>query len=137
MHPTPPSHRPAGLGRALLACLLCSLLAAAAAAAQDHYRVQTPREPVRAVVGKPVAVSVAVTPRPSGGASVSVLAESVQAPDGPPPLVEPGPGGLRVTCRAPGRHVLRVRVSLVSKSSCGGVEATPLAERDIVVDAHP
>ncbi|GFM38076.1 hypothetical protein DSM19430T_27600 [Desulfovibrio psychrotolerans] len=63
------------------------------------------------------------------GAYAAVNIDVTQHPQGSRPDVVPGFPASRLVFRQPGEYVLVFRLDMVSKSSCAGVNATPLMER--------
>lgn len=78
--------------------------------------------------GEPVYFTVIVEPSgfPSGF-YISTLVDVLEAPETPEILT--GYPRIRIVCPEPGDYEFMIRVSLVGKSSCGGVESGTIAER--------
>lgn len=92
----------------------------------------------RAVVGEPVEVLMDLTPTvPPPGYFATSLVTVLEAPPGPPPKVVEGFPKATIIAAVPGRYRFLVRVNLITKSSCGGVEADTILESRITVDAMP
>ena len=86
-------------------------------------------------VGLPVLVKLVMNPtEPPPGFYYSALVDVLQAPRGPEPEVLTGVPEISVKCFTPGRYLLRVRVNLIAKSSCGGAKATILMEDEVALD---
>lgn len=92
-------------------------------------------DPVRS--GVPFAIRVRlIPPEPPPGFFVTINVDSVSAP--PAGRVDSLPGfpDTDVTCSAPGHYRLNLRVALVAKSSCGGVKAATLLDREVDIIAR-
>lgn len=74
--------------------------------------------------------------KPPAGTFVTVNVERLAGPEGGHVESVSGVPVTDVICSAPGTYRLQVRVDLVSKGSCGGVEANTLLEREIEVVVH-
>ena len=86
-------------------------------------------------VGLSVLVKLVMNPaKPPAGFYYSSLVEVLQAPKGPPPEVLTGVPEIAVKCFTPGSYLLRVRVNLIAKSSCGGAKATILMEKNLILN---
>jgi hypothetical protein len=57
----------------------------------------------------------------------------LQSPDGAKPKVVTGFPKIRITMDDPGEYKMVVRVTLVTKSSCGGVEAEEILRKEVVI----
>lgn len=144
MHPYDTLRR--GLVLAVLACLL-AVAGAPFAAAQSaagggpepsEYSVALDATRLRGVVGEETVISMTLDPPLAPpGYFVTSLVSVRSAPDGPAPTILPGFPKATVVPRTAGRHVLDVRVNLVSKSSCGGVEVTTVHNSSVTLDAAP
>ncbi|EPR37909.1 hypothetical protein dsx2_3438, partial [Desulfovibrio sp. X2] len=105
------------------------------------YRAELEKTSYEARAGKPFTLRVRLTPpAPPPGFFVTVNVERAAGPEGGPEngRVESLPGypDTDVTCSLPGDYRLAVTVALVAKSSCGGVKAATLLEREITVRAR-
>lgn len=72
-------------------------------------------------------------PEPPAGSTVSTLTNVIEAPSGAKPEILPGFPRVRLGFDLPGRYVIEVRITLITKSSCGGVEADMLSEGLLIV----
>jgi hypothetical protein len=70
------------------------------------------------------------------GAFVTVNLERLSGPGGGRVDSLSGLPETRITCSIPGTYRLMVRVALMSKGSCGGIQADTLLESEIVVEAR-
>jgi len=83
-------------------------------------------------VGEPFFIRVHLDPEtPPPGYYVSTLVDVLQSPDGAKPEVVTGFPKIRLTMDGPGAYKMVVRVSLVTKSSCGGVEAEEILRKEV------
>jgi hypothetical protein len=86
-----------------------------------------------ATVGEPFFIIVRLDPEtPPPGYYISTLVDILQSPDGAKPEVVTGFPKIRLTMDRPGEYTIVVRVSLVTKSSCGGVEAEEILRKEVV-----
>jgi len=87
-----------------------------------------------ATVGEPFFILVRLDPEtPPPSYFVSTLVDVLQGPDGANPEVVTGFPKIRLTMDRPGEYTIVVRVSLVTKSSCGGVEAEEILRKEVVI----
>jgi hypothetical protein len=85
-------------------------------------------------VGEPFFIRVHLDPEtPPPGYYVSTLVDVLQSPDGAKPEVVTGFPKIRITMDDPGEYKMVVRVTLVTKSSCGGVEAEEILRKEVVI----
>ena len=85
-------------------------------------------------VGEPFFIRVHLDPEtPPPGYYVSTLVDVLQSPDGAKPEVVTGFPKIRLTMDDPGEYKMVVRVTLVTKSSCGGVEAEEILRKEVVI----
>lgn len=90
------------------------------------------------VVGQEVELAMTLTPPlPPAEYFVTALVTPLEVPAGPGPGILPGFPVTVVVPRAPGRHRFAVRVHLVTKSSCGGVDALPVLDTTLTLDVAP
>ena len=83
-------------------------------------------------VGEPYFILVHLDPEtPPPGYYVSTLVDVLQSPDDAKPEVVTGFPKIRLTMDGPGAYKMVVRVSLVTKSSCGGVEAEEILRKEV------
>lgn len=101
------------------------------------YRALIGRTSYEATAGTPFPLRVTLLPdKPPPGAFVTVNVERLSGPENGRVESVSGIPDTDILCSSPGLYRLRVRVDLVTKGSCGGVEATPLLERAIEVVVH-
>lgn len=74
---------------------------------------------------------------PPSGHFVAINVAILESPEGPRPRIVPGYPETSLVFEVPGRYVLTFRLSQISKSSCGGVEARELMERTEVLEIVP
>ena len=85
-----------------------------------------------ATVGEPFFIQVRLDPEtPPPGYYISTLVDVLQSPDGAKPQVVTGFPKIRLIMDRPGSYTIVVRVSLVTKSSCGGVEAEEILRKEV------
>ena len=90
---------------------------------------------VEGSVGLPVSLKVLMNPtEPPSGFYYSALVDVLQAPRGPEPEVLTGVPETSIRCFTPGKYLLRVRVNLIAKSSCGGAKATILIDEKVTLN---
>lgn len=94
-------------------------------------RVLTPRLELQA--GEDGFVEMSISPAPGNDFYVSALAKVVQKPQNAGTDILPGFPKLRFRADTQGMYVLELRITLVSKSSCGGVKARELAREEVIV----
>jgi hypothetical protein len=75
--------------------------------------------------------------RVPSGHFVAINVAILESPEGPRPRIVPGYPETSLVFEVPGRYVLTFRLSQISKSSCGGVEARELLERTEVLEIVP
>ena len=102
--------------------------------------LETPEVTGRA--GKPTFIRMRLEPPDvPPGFYVTSLAEVVEGPTGATgdrrPRILTGFPAIRFTADVPGVYRVDVRVSLIAKSSCGGVKASPLLEGTVTVRVLP
>jgi len=131
-------------GPALLAVALAALLLLAPAAPG---RAQGPDVPYTATldssrlsgaVGQEVALTMTLSPPvPPAGYFVTTLVTPLDVPQGLAPTILPGFPVTVIVPHSPGRHRFGVRVNLITKSSCGGVDALTVLDATLTLDAAP
>ncbi|BCR03171.1 hypothetical protein DESUT3_02400 [Desulfuromonas versatilis] len=85
--------------------------------------------------GQPLIIEIeAPTERLPSGFMYSVVAEGVSYPGPEPPALLPGIPSTTVTCRLPGEYLLRVRVNLVHKTSCGGASFQTILDEEVALE---
>jgi hypothetical protein len=101
------------------------------------YTARIPQTRYEVGAGKPFEMRVDVSPAAlPPGAFVTVNLERLSGPEGGRVDSLSGLPETRITCSIPGTYRLIVRVALMSKGSCGGIEADTLLESEIVVEAR-
>lgn len=87
-------------------------------------------------VGRTAHIRVRLTPpRVPEGFFVTCIIDALSTPPGARPDILTGFPVSDVTPRAPGHYRLHVSVNLIAKSSCGGVKAVTLLDREVTLDA--
>ncbi len=99
--------------------------------AMHEARVLTPRLDVAA--GEDGFVEMRIEPAPGNDFYVSALADVLRQPENAAVDILPGFPKLRFRADVPGEYLLEVRVTLLSKSSCGGVKARELTREKVTV----
>ncbi|MFZ0132504.1 MAG: hypothetical protein WAK95_08165 [Desulfobacterales bacterium] len=85
-------------------------------------------------VGEPFFILVRLDPEtPPPSYYVSTLVDVLQGPDGARPEVVTGFPKIRLTMDRPGTYTLLIRVTLVTKPSCGGVEAEEILRKQVAL----
>ncbi len=96
------------------------------------YSVHIGQSIISGRVGKPVQILLDLSPYPPpAGLFYSIVADVLQKPKDKAPKVLPGDHDITVWCPAPGTYRLRIRVNLITKSSCGGAQADNIDEKEI------
>lgn len=97
-------------------------------AATDPYSVDLEPPEITAVTGNPVFVTMRLAPsEPPPGSTASTLVEVIQGPPGAKPDILPGFPRSRLTFPEPGTYFLEFTLTLITKPSCGGVEAEEIS----------
>ena len=117
----------------------CSLVFSAMALAQVIS--QETREPYSATVettaneariGEPFFIQLSLDPAtPPPGYFISTLVDVVESPKGAEPEILTGCPKIRLTMVDEGLYRILVRISLVTKSSCGGVDAQEILTKEV------
>jgi len=85
-----------------------------------------------ATVGEPFFILLGLAPETlPPGYSVSILIDMIESPEGSKPEVLTGFPKTRLTMWQAGSYTIAVRVSLMSKSSCGGIEAEQIMSKEV------
>ncbi len=74
---------------------------------------------------------------PPSGQSVAINVDILESPDGPMPRIIPGYPVTSLVFETPGKYVLNFRLNQICKTSCGGVAARPLMERQETIEIAP
>lgn len=74
---------------------------------------------------------------PPSGQSVAINVDILESPDGPMPTIVPGYPVTSLVFETPGKYVLNFRLNQICKTSCGGVAARPLMEREETIVIAP
>ncbi len=120
----------------LSAVLFCSI--STAGAAEGELKVTLKNNLLAGRVGEPIDIGLILQPEIlPGGFLYSVIAEVLEQPEGPPCEVVSGVPSIRATCVQEGSYRLRVKVSLLQKSSCGGASAVPLLDETVMLAVSP
>ncbi len=104
----------------------------------EVYQAKLLTKKVSGTMGEPLFLEVRLEPPnlPSGFFAVTSV-DFLETPEGEKPKLVPGYPRIRITCAEPGIYRLRVRVSLIAKSSCGGAKARMLTEEEATVTIRP
>ncbi|MCB2186228.1 MAG: hypothetical protein KQJ78_07410 [Deltaproteobacteria bacterium] len=103
--------------------------------ANPAVKVNLPRHQLAGRVGQNLELRVELSPPTApSGFYYSVLVDVLQHPPGPGLQVVSGAPKTTIRCAQAGSYVLRVRVVLIAKSSCGGAKATILSEDQVRLD---
>ncbi|GAB6126056.1 hypothetical protein [Humidesulfovibrio idahonensis] len=87
-----------------------------------------------ASAGSPAHLRVRLTPaRVPEGFFVTCIIDVLSGPSGRKPAILTGYPVSDVTAYEPGEYRLRVLVNLIAKSSCGGVKAVTLLDREVAL----
>jgi len=90
------------------------------------------------VAGRPFTLTVALDPpQPPAGFFVSTLVNVLEAPPGEKPRILTGFPDISLNFPSPGGFKLEVTVTLIAKSSCGGVKARELVRRTLDITVLP
>lgn len=74
---------------------------------------------------------------PPSGQSVAINVDILESPDGPKPRIIPGYPVTSLVFETPGKYVLNFRLNQICKTSCGGLAARPLMERQETIEIAP
>ena len=74
---------------------------------------------------------------PPAGQHVAINVDILESPDGPMPRIVPGYPVTSLVFETPGKYVLNFRLNQICKTSCGGVAARPLMERQETIEIAP
>ena len=74
---------------------------------------------------------------PPSGQHVAINVDILESPDGPMPRIVPGYPVTSLVFETPGKYVLNFRLNQICKTSCGGVAARPLMERQETIEIAP
>ena len=131
----------------LAAALLAGMAWAADPAAQScplsakRYKAKPAQTQLSARVDEPVALSFSLDPpEPPVGFFVTVNMTALDAPQAAqthPPEILTGFPKTTAVFHAPGAYRYRVVVSLIAKSSCGGVKADTVFKGEVRIDVKP
>ncbi len=102
------------------------------------YTASLDAEAYQGRVGQPTRIRIKLAPPKAPiGFFVTSLVDIVQAPHGEDPSILTGFPEIMVTPREPGDYRLEIRVNLIAKSSCGGVKAATIMDREIMLRVAP
>jgi len=117
----------------LLVSLLCVSVAGPALADGGRLAIEGPRTVGSQLI---VAFDLGDYIAPPGH-FVAINVAILEGPEGSRPRIVPGYPETSLAFEVPGRYVLTFRLSQISKSSCGGVDALPLLEKTEVLEIAP
>jgi hypothetical protein len=116
----------------IFAVLISGLAAPLGAAGLSGYTAEIKEPEQQGKTGESIYFTVVLNPRePASGYHVSTLVDVVDAPQ--MPEITTGFPRIRIVCNQAGIYKLMIRVSLVGKSSCGGVGYQPVAEQPVTL----
>jgi len=80
----------------------------------------------------PLKIGLRMSPtEPPAGYYYTSLVDVLSSPPGDEPEVLPGVPEIMIKCKQAGHYLVRVRVNLIAKSSCGGVKAKMLMDEKV------
>lgn len=119
--------------------LLCSItVAAQVVSPQTHepYTVDILNNDYETTVGQPFFLLLSLNPETLPiGYSVSILIDVLESPEDENPDILTGYPQSRLTMRQAGTYKFSVRVALMSKSSCGGIDAEEITNKEFSIQA--
>jgi len=119
--------------------LLCSItVVAQVVSPQTHepYTTDILNNDYEASVGEPFFLLLSLDPEKLPiGYSVSTLIDVIESPVGAKPEMLTGFPKSRLTMRQAGAYRFSIRVSLMSKSSCGGIDADEIMNKELRLQA--
>ena len=99
------------------------------------YKVSFSNLNYHGVANAPLTIPLKITPYPApAGYFFSVLADVLERPPGARFKAHPGDRQLIVTGNKPGAYRVRIRVNLLGKSSCGGIDAREIESGEISIE---
>ena len=102
----------------------------------EPYTVDILNSEYEANVGEPFFILLGLNPETlPPGYSVSTLVDVLESPGGAKPQILTGFPKIRMTMMQAGSYRIAIRISLVSKSSCGGVDAEEIFEQALNLNA--
>jgi len=115
----------------LLVALLCGI-ATNSWSNSPSYAVELKTKEVSGHVGEPLSIRIesAAETLPSGF-MYTVTADGVTYPGSEQPEILPGVPVTTVTCQLPGEYLIRIRVNLVFKTSCGNAMFKTILEDNV------
>lgn len=88
-----------------------------------------------AFAGEPYFIHLKIYPETlPAGYSISTLVDLLDYPAGTKPEVLPGFPTVQVRMRQAGTYRMAIRLSLISKSSCAGVDAKTIFEKELTIE---
>ncbi len=96
------------------------------------YQTLTGQEEYRGTIGQPVFISIETKPSslPHGYFAANNV-QILQAPE--KPEVVSGHPEIKVVCHEPGDYILQITTSILSKSSCGGIDSCSMQPHTVKV----
>lgn len=90
---------------------------------------------LRGQVDTPLSIPLTISPFPPPvGTFYTSVVDVLEHPDGPDMEIVPGTQEIKVRSFAPGSYRLRVRVNLLDKTSCGGIDVDIIMEDEVFLD---
>lgn len=68
------------------------------------------------------------------GYTVSTLVDLLESPAGRKPQILPGFPAIQLKMMQAGTYIMKIRLALISKSSCAGVDAERIFEKDFILE---
>jgi len=102
---------------------------------QEPYIATIEDQKDTAYAGEPYFIHLSLYPKTlPPGFTLSTLVDLLEYPKGAKPEIVTGFPEIRVNMAAPGTYTMSIRLSLISKSSCAGVDAEELFEKTLFVE---
>lgn len=102
---------------------------------QEPYVVTLERMEHTAYTGEPYFIHLNLHPETlPPGFTLSTLVDLLEYPEGAKPEIVTGFPDIRVKMAVPGTYTMSVRLSLITKSSCAGVDAQEVFEKTLSVE---
>ena len=71
------------------------------------------------------------------GFFITSLVDIIEKPQGESPDILTGYPDIKITCKTPGDYLLKVRVNIIAKASCGGVKSAILLTDFVCLTIEP